>query len=160
MHVTSVGDQATSGEAGSCREAWEESLAKGPVPMVDQMKQSAGCGEFLLTLWAAELVRRDGSHKTMRDVGRIMFTDQLQAHLQGHRLAGQPREGAPDSHGVERSFIDRGRSGGSLITDHATTRPSGLAIRLAVVLHVAAGQFEQRLTGVAFIGEYESRGSR
>lgn len=128
--------------------------------MVDQMQQSAGCSEFLLSLRTAELVRRDRAHEAMYLGVGIVLTENLQSHLEGHLLSGEPTQLPPDGHVVECSLINLGRARRSLITDDATARTRGLAIRLVVVLKVTASQFQQRLCVVTLVGEYESRGNR
>ena len=70
---------ATSREAGSCRETGEELLRKQPFPFGDQMQQLPRALQQLLTLRAAELVRRHGPHEAVAGGAGVMLLDLLAA---------------------------------------------------------------------------------
>ena len=128
--------------------------------MIDQMQQPARCRQFPLTWRTAELVPCDRPHETMAGARRIMLAEQPQPCLERGGLGAQPGENSPHGHVMQRPFVDLGRARRRLVADHGVHRVDRPAIRLPVVLQEAAGQPEQRGAGVAFIGEYESRGNR
>jgi len=101
-----------------------------------------------------------GADEAMGGRGRIMLIEQLAARLQGDDLAAQPGEHTPDGRMMERPFVDGLRSAGRFIAQAHAVRLHGLAVGLAIVFQILLGELKRTWSGVAFIGENESRGSR
>jgi hypothetical protein len=152
--------QATSQKPGSCREAGEKPSAKQPLPFGDQMQQLPRAAQQLLTLRAAELVRRHGAEEPMAGGARVSLLDLLAAEGQPGGLRSQPGQHAPDRAVVQGPLVDGRRSRRRLIAGRSSSRAGRLTIGLPVVLHVTAGEIQQGLAGVTLIGEYESRDNR
>ena len=77
---------ATSQKPGSCREAGEELLAKQSFPFGDQVQQLPRAAQQLLTLRAAELLRRHGAEEAMAGGAGVTLLDLLAAQDQRGRL--------------------------------------------------------------------------
>jgi hypothetical protein len=115
----------------------------------------------LLALRAAELVRRDGPHEAMASRRRVVLLDSLAAFGQGNQLAAQPSQHPPNRAVVQQAALVPGRRAGwTLVNPPPAPRTGRFAIGLPVVFQIAGGKMEEGRTGVAFIGEYESRGNR
>lgn len=135
-------------------------MGKQPLPFGTQMQQLTRAAQQLLTLWAAELLRRHGTHKAMAGRAGMTLLDLLTAPSQRDTLRSQPSQHAPDRALVQRPLVDRRRFPRRLIAGRSSSRAGGLPVGLSVGLHVTAGQVEEGLTGITLIGEYESRDNR
>ena len=102
----------------------------------------------------------DGTDKTMAGRIGVVLNDQTESQLQGRNLAPQPSEHSPHGHVIEGSFVDDRLFLWRQISNHAVGRTNGPPVRLPIVVEIASGEMKKRLTGVAFIREYENRGSR
>ncbi len=67
--------QATSREAGSCRETGEELFRERGFPLGDQMEQLARLAQEPLTLRTTKLVRCHGPHEAMTCGAGIVLLD-------------------------------------------------------------------------------------
>lgn len=152
--------QATSGDTASCCETGEEAFGEGAIPKIDEVEQTARRAQTGPTLRTAILMRGHGPHEAMGGRSRIVLIDQLAAHLQGDDLAAQPAEQPPDGRVIERAFVDGLCRVRCLEANAHAAGTHRLAIRQAIVLEVLMSELEQTGSGVAFIGEDESRGSR
>ena len=150
-----------SAKARSCGETGEKLFREQPFPLGNQMEQLPRLAKELPTLRAAELLRRDGSHKAMAGRMRVALLDRFPARGQGSQLAAQPGEHLPNGAVVQQPSLVPGRGARRTLVDPSSAAWTGrFAIGLPVVLQIAATEMEQGRTGVAFIGEYESRGNR
>lgn len=153
--------QGTSVKARSCGKTGEKLFREKFLPLGDQMQQLTRLAKDLLTLPAAELLRRNGPHEAMADRSRVVLLDQLAARSQRGQLAAQPAEHPPDGAVVQQPSRIPGRGAGRTLVDPPPTSRTGrFAIGLRVVLQIAGREMKQRRTGVALIGKYESRGNR
>ena len=75
---------ATSRKPRSCRETGEELLRKQPLPFDNQVQQLPRALQQLLTLRAAELVRRHGAEEAVASGAGAMLLDLLAALGQRH----------------------------------------------------------------------------
>ena len=150
----------TSREAGSCREAGEESLAKQPLPLGNQVEQLPGVGKHLPTLRTAELLRCHGAEETVAGGGGVPLLDLLTPLGQRDGLHSHPGQHAPDRTVVQGAFFHDRRPWRRLVADCPLPRAGRLAVGLPVVLHVAAGKTQKGRARVALIGKYESRDNR
>jgi hypothetical protein len=92
---------------------------------------------------------------------RVALLDQLTTLGQGRQLASQPSQHPPNRAVVQEPSRVPGRGAGRiLVNPRPASRTGRLAIALPVVLQIAGGKMKQGRTGIAFIGEYESRGNR
>ena len=151
---------ATLRKPGSCRETGEELLGEQRFPFGDQMKQLARAAQHLLTLRAAELLRRHGAREAVAGGGGVTVLDLLAAQGQRGALRPQPGHKAPDGAVVEAPFLVGGRFRRLLVAGNSSSGTDRLAVGLLVVLDVAGGQMQEGRARVALIGEYESRGNR
>jgi hypothetical protein len=151
---------ATLRKPGSCRVTGEELLGKQPLPLGDQVQQLAGAAQQLLALRAAELLRGHGPEEAVAVGAGIPLLDLLTAQGQRDGLRPQPAQKRPDRAVVQAPLFLGGRVGRLLIAGGPPSGAGGLAVGLLVVLDVAAGQVQEGRSGVALIGEYESRGNR
>ena len=125
------------------------------------MKQLTRLAKELPTLRTAELVRCYGPHKPMAGRTWVALLDQLAPLGQGRQLATQPSQHPPNGAVVQKpSRIPGGDAGRILVNPRPASGTGRFAISLPVILQIAARKMEQGGTGVAFIGEYESRGNR
>ena len=100
-HVRACGVELNSGKAPSRCEAGEEPLREDLVPAVDQVQQTAPCGENVATFRAAVFLRRDGAHEAVQVVGGISLTQQRQTRLHGDGLRTEPCQQVPDGRPVQ-----------------------------------------------------------
>ena len=124
------------------------------------MKQPARLTQDLFALRATELVRRDGSDKSMAGGKGIALLDQRSPDRECGQLAPHPSQHPPECAVVECSLVNARRIGRCHVADDSVARLGRLPIRLPVVLNVSGGKMEKCWTGVAFIGEYENRDNR
>jgi len=90
----------------------------------------------------------------------VLLLDELAAQRQRGALRAQPTEHAPEGAVMKgRDFFGR-RAGLLPIEGRATLRADRLATRTPIVLEIGGDQVQQRRSGVALIGEYESRDNR
>ena len=149
---------ATSREPGSCRETGEESGGKHLFPLGAKVEHLPREAQHLLTLRAAELLRRHGAEEPVAGRSGVSLLEQLAAGGRRGGLHSQPAQHAPDGTVVQGSFFNGRRL--RLIADHSFSGAGSLTVGLAVVLQVAAGTVQEGPAGVTFIGEYESRDNR
>lgn len=153
--------QATSAKARSCGETGEKLFREEVLPLGDQMEQLTRLAKNPLALRAAELVRRDGPREAMAGGHRMVLLEQFAACGEGGQLAAQPSEHPPNGAVVQQASLVPGRRAGRVLVNPPPAPWTGrFAIGLPVVLQIAGGKMEEGRTGVAFIGEYESRGNR
>lgn len=154
------GVQISSGNAASCREAGEEPLFESAVPTVDQVQQTASCGEKIATLGAAVFVRGDGAREAVQVVGRIVLVEQRQSQLQRGGLRTEPRQDLPERRQMQRAEGAFRRAGGRFIPGGQAAGTDRLTIGLRVAFEVDSREFQQTRRGEAFVGQYENRGNR
>ena len=147
-------------EARSCGETGEELFWKTFAPLSGKMQQLSGLTQELFALSATGLVRCDGTDKSMASRVGIVLQDQLSADRECGQLAAQPSQHPPEGAVVERPLVNFVSVGRCYVANDTVARLGRLAIGLGVVLEVSSGQMEKCRTGVAFIGEYESRDNR
>jgi hypothetical protein len=124
------------------------------------MKQLARVPQKLFALWAAELVRRDGTDESMASGRGIALQDQLSCCGQRGNLCSQPSQHPPDGAVVESPLVNVVSVGPCHIADDSVAGLGRFPIRLPVILDVSGGQLKERWPGVAFIREYENRDNR
>lgn len=124
------------------------------------MHQLPRAAQQLLTLRAAELVRRHGADEAVAGRAGIALLDLLPPLGQCGALRPQPTQHAPDRAVVQTTLIGGGRSRRRLITGSLPYGDGRLTVGLSVVLHVAGRLMEKRRAGIALVGEYESRDNR
>lgn len=149
---------ATSRKPRSCRETGEESDGKRLFPLGAKLEHLPRGTQHLLTLRAAELLRRHGPQETVAGRSWVSLLEQLAARGQRGALRSQPGQHAPDRTVVQSSFLNGGRL--RLIADHSTSGAGRLTVGLPVVLQVAAGKVQEGPAGVTLIRKYESRDNR
>ena len=88
-----------------------------------------------------------------------MLIQEPPAGLQSDHLTAKPAEPAPDGGVIEHAFVDCMCRGGLFVGDGHGAGTNDISITAMIVLDVVLGKFEQIGSGVAFIGENESRGS-
>ena len=152
--------QDTSAESGPRCETGEEFLGKKFIPLGVKMKQLTRLAQKQFTLSTTELVWRDGPHKAMTGRARIVLLNQPTALGQGSQLAPQPSQHSPEGAVSQRSLVDGRGIHQRLVAPYPSSWTGRFPIGLLVVLNVTGGQREQCRAGVAFVGEYESRGNR
>lgn len=152
--------QDTSVEPGPRCEAGKESFREEFFPLGVKMKQLSRSAQEQFTLPATELVRRHGPHKAMAGRAGVALLNQLAALGQGRQLGAQPSQHPPDGAVGQRPFINGRCISGRLVAPHPSSRTGRFPIGSLAILHVPGSQIEQRRTGIAFIGEYESRDNR
>jgi hypothetical protein len=96
----------TSAESRSRCEAGKEFFRKEFIPLGVKMKQLTRSAQEEFTLSAAELVRRDGPHKTMTGRAGIVLLNQPTALGKGSQLAPQPSQHPPEGAVGQRSLIN------------------------------------------------------
>jgi len=151
---------ATLRKPGSCRVTGEELSRKQPLPLGDDVEQLAGFAQQLLALRAAEFLRGHGADEAVAGGARVLLLDVLAAQGQRSGLRPQPAQKGPDRAVVQAAFFRGGRFGRLLIAGGPPSGAGGLAVGLLVVLGIVGGQVQEGRTGVALIGEYESRDNR
>ena len=153
-------EQATSGDAWSCCEAGEERLAKGAVPTVIQVQQTAGYAQDLPTLPATVFPRADGAQKAVPSEEGIVLAQQLQPCPQRGGLSAQEEQEPPERGAVERSFVDLLLSRRRDVAPGSAARCHDLLIGEVVPFQVNMRQGEEAEAGVAPVGQQESRADR
>ena len=152
--------QGTSVEARSCGETGEELFRKEFFPLGKQMEQLTRLAQEPPTLRAAELVRCYGPQETMAGGTRGVLLDQLAAPGQRCQLAAQPTQHLPDRTVIQPALVDDSDSRRRLVASRPAAGSGRFTVGMPVVFQIAGSQEEQGWTGVAFIGEYESRDNR
>ena len=128
--------------------------------MINQMKQLTGGFQILLAARTAVLVWRDGSHETVERRLRIVLSPQPQPHSQRDDLRSEPEDPTMQGARPQHSVADRELPLGRDVTHRDAAGFHRSRVRLPIILQIGFGERQETCAGVAFIGEYESRGNR